>query len=179
MKKILKGLMMLLIMCVFIGAGRTDTYAAKGYDGFDMEIKTGLDSVVLPYQVTPVEIEFTNVSKDFTGTVELEILDNMYDDSDDYYYYEDTDSWTYEQAVTIAKGEDKSVTFFTDAFEGSAGAKITVKDSKGKILYSESKYVPTTSPDYYYMGILSDDYQALSYFNNSISEILFQVFSDC
>lgn len=72
----------------------------------------------------------------------------------------------YEEMISIAKGETKSVSFTTTLRGGMSKIKISILDKNEKVIYEETDSVTiNTSGEGALMGILSDDYSALNYFD--------------
>lgn len=72
----------------------------------------------------------------------------------------------YGEEITLAAGEAKTFTFIPSCLGNSGEIKIELLDEKENLLYSESRQLTLFSMgDSVTVGILSDDYSALNYFD--------------
>lgn len=72
----------------------------------------------------------------------------------------------YGEEISLAAGEAKTFTFIPSSLGNSGKIKIELLDEKEKLLYSESRQLTMSSMgNNVTVGILSDDYSALNYFD--------------
>ena len=123
---------------------------------FDMELSYGLDGYALFYYPFPISIKVKS-SSDFTG----EIAVRMISDASSYISY----TTEYVQDVSLAAGTENTVDFLISSVE-TTGIRIQIRNEDGNVLYEEEDTIPLkTSGNNVAIGILSDDYSGLAYFD--------------
>ena len=123
---------------------------------FTAELKVGYDNKAEMLRYAPFEITVTNNGGDFSGKIQLIAANKV-----DY-------NIMYETDFSIAKGEKKTVTFACKVIDNLGKVNIRVTDKKGKVVWSEQKrfIVDTSASRNIDIGVLSDDFAALSYMDN-------------
>ena len=105
---------------------------------------------------TPTIVKITvSCTEDFTGSIRL--IPNT-----------DTSSYltkvAYEQDISLAAGEEKTFTFYPSAIGDNGKIKISIYNSNGKEVYAETDQATFMySYSNLVIGVLSDDFAALSY----------------
>lgn len=159
MKRLTAVFMLLVIVSVMLFPAFTlhaaqDTEKSKKNGNFTVETECGIDGFAV-YD-NPVVIKVTVESKsNFTGTLQVvPVVDNG------------QKAAAYGEEISLAAGEEKTFTFIPSALGSSGKIRIELADDKDKVVYSESKQVNLVSVGANVMvGILSDDYSALNYFD--------------
>lgn len=119
-----------------------------------MEVSCGIDGVVV-YD-SPVQILITvKSSKDFTGYIQVTPKEN---------YGENVVA--YGEDISLAAGTSKTFSFVVSDLNNEGRFSIALLNEKDKVIYSESDTVTIEGTgDSVYMGVMSDDFSGLSYFD--------------
>lgn len=122
-------------------------------DAFSVTMDYGYGDNLLQGRFAPFTIEVTNEEDDFRGTVQL-IIPN-----------EDGNTM-YEKELALAANTSKSVTLVGEVPDDSIINYVNVRlvDSRGKVIWKDLFSVKVENVrNNVYVGVLSDDYSALSY----------------
>ncbi len=155
--KILKVLSMLMLAVFLLTNIRTESLAKdKEDDTFTIEVEYGLDGITKRNVDMPINLTITNNSKDFVGTVRV-IIPDPYDESNNVAYDKD---------ITIAAGTKKDISLYVQGNNYLTSFYVQMVNDKDQKVYSEKILCNFyENGDYAVMGILSDDYTALNYFD--------------
>ena len=159
MKYIRPKVLILTILCVaFLWTAIQPAAAASGTDPagasvFDMDISCGLDGYSKYGAYIPVTLTVTNHGADFSGTVQL-ILDS--ESLSDHRI-------AYTQNLTAAANETKTLRFVLSDVDTSPSFDIILIDDAGNIRAEQRIHTGIQYTDDVYIGILSDDFDSLSY----------------
>ncbi len=143
----------LLLGCLFCtalllgGCGKSDL----DMDRFDVELKYGYDNTVQVERFVPFQIQVTNNGKDFQGVVQLIIPDQ----------YGNT---MYEKELSIQAGTSKTITLTGEVANNIHNVNVRIADNKNRVVWKELfQIMVVTRKEQIYIGVLSDDFSALSY----------------
>lgn len=119
-----------------------------------MEVSCGIDGVVV-YD-NPVQIQITvKSSKDFTGYIQVTPKED---------YGENVVA--YGEDISLAAGTSKTFSFVVSDLNNEGKFSIALLNEKDKVIYSEKDTVSIEGTgDSVYMGVMSDDFSGLSYFD--------------
>ena len=125
-------------------------------DEFEIRVVCGLDGNSRSGVSIPVTIYMKSLKDDFEGTVRL-ITPGSSD--------EGTDATAYEKAVNLTAGTQKVVTMSVLNTASISSLKFQLEDQKGKLLIDRNVMMNSRSNNNALVGVLSDDYTALNYFD--------------
>lgn len=138
----------------FAEAKDTKEKGTKENADFKVEMEYGIDGFAVYDNpaVVKVKVESRN---NFTGTLRvIPVVDSGQKIA------------AYGEEISLAAGEAKTFTFIPSSLGNSGKIKIELLDEKENLLYSESKQLTLSSVgNSVTVGILSDDYSALNYFD--------------
>ena len=120
-----------------------------------MEAVCGIDGFAAYDNPVPIFVTVT-YTKDFTGSIRITPV------------MEDVGQTVvaYGEDISLAKGEAKTFSFTPSILGGNGKIKIELLDEKEKVIYAETDTVSLTGiGTNVVMGILSDDYSGLTYFD--------------
>ncbi len=143
-----------MLFPAFVLHAANDTEKSNKNQNFTVDTECGIDGFAA-YD-NPVVIKVTVESKsNFTGTLRIvPMMDNGQKTA------------AYGEEISLAAGEEKTFTFVPSVLGNSGKLKIELMDDKDKVVYTESKQVNLVSiGENVMVGILSDDYSALHYFD--------------
>lgn len=134
--------------------------AAKNQDDFKVKMECGIDGYAV-YD-NPAVVKVTIESRNnFTGILRIiPAVDNGQKIA------------AYGEEISLAAGEAKTFTFVPSSLGNSGKIRMELLDEAEKVLYSESKQLTLFSAgNNVTVGILSDDYSALNYFDGIAVDI--------
>lgn len=124
---------------------------------FQITTTVGIDNYLRYEYPFNVQVNITNNQEDFTGTLRLiPARSSAYDVSP-----------SYGQDMVLSQGEQKRFTIEVPT-QGSdvSSVLLQITDSRDQVVYTEKIDLPFhNGSDFYVMGILSDDFSALNYFD--------------
>lgn len=126
-------------------------------DAFTVTVESGLDGAVVEGKSMPVTVTVGNFSGvDVSGTLRI-IIPASYDHN----------SLAYERTVAIPNGGEKSISFLLPRMDTSF-IRVELENERGKILFSRQER-PVVLPvgQNAVVGILSNDYSGLNYFDGA------------
>lgn len=126
-------------------------------DAFTVTVESGLDGAVVEGKSMPVTVTVGNFSGvDVSGTLRI-IIPASYDHS----------SLAYDRTVAIPNGGEKSISFLLPKMDTSF-IRVELENERGKILFSRQER-PVVMPvgQNAVVGILSNDYSGLNYFDGA------------
>lgn len=140
----------------FLGGSNNSTTnnEKKADSDFEVKIEAGYDGYVKYYRTMPVSIWITNNGQDFEGTAKLIVNRGEYEDN-----------VAYKTEVIIPAGETREVTFLTPAVARYSDAYFYLDNSSGKEVLAHKERININNTDDVYVGILSDDFNSLNYFD--------------
>lgn len=145
---IIAMLSMFFVSSNFINAYAEDKINIKVNEGFEGKYKIG-------YSV-PFNIEVENNLKNINGKVQIEIV-NRNDERDKLIIYS--------KDINLPKGTVKNVKMNVPINRQMSQVKVSIIEGKEKIFSDKVKINIGSSEDKYFIGILSDDYDSVNYFN--------------
>ncbi len=123
---------------------------------FDVKISYGYNGFIEANTYEPFSIGISNHGDDFEGSVWLSIPLN------------NSEVCAYEKKVSIASGSSKTLTFVAQIAAPVTICKVEIKNAKGKTLTEHNFPLNTNNmSDTAKVGILCDDYNALSFLSGS------------
>lgn len=145
----------LLMGCLFCtalllgGCGKNDL----DMDRFDVELKYGYDNMIQVETFAPFQIQVTNNGKDFQGVVQLIIPDQF-------------GNTMYEKELSIQAGTSKTITLTGEVANNIHNVNVRIADNKERVVWKDLfQIMVLTKKEELYIGVLSDDFSALSYFD--------------
>lgn len=134
------------------GAGETSLVTKQ----FNVHIEYGLNGIVKYGASMPISVRVANLADDFEGTLRI-IIKN---------YSSNQGNVAYDNDLIIASGASKTFEITTDCISYSTlTIGVEILDIKGNVLLSNSIDVASGYYDYAFIGVLSDDFTALNYFD--------------
>lgn len=145
----------LLLGCLFCvallfgGCGKNEL----DMDRFDVEVKYGYDNMVQVENFVPFQIQVTNNGKDFQGVVQLIIPDEF-------------GNTMYEKDLSIQAGTSKTIALTGEVANSIHNVNVRISDNKNHVVWKDLFQITVmTRKEEIYIGVLSDDFSALSYFD--------------
>lgn len=122
---------------------------------FTVTMESGLDGIAVENTAMPITLTCENTGKDFSGVLRV-ILPATYNKG----------SIAYEKAVAIPSGGKKSFSMLLPDIDAYASVRVELETERGKTIYSkEMPFQSMVVGMNVVVGILSDDYQGLNYFD--------------
>lgn len=155
MSKNFKRIAAVLMMLVLVGlvpfaSGENTIYAAKDKD-FKVEVKCGYNNSIQVRCYVPFYITIENNGENFDGSVQVITPKNEY-------------NVMYEKDVSLARGTKKTVTLTVPIMNYTDKVNVRIVNRKDKVVWSENvKCNVLYSLTDVNIGVLSDDFTALSY----------------
>lgn len=137
-------------------SGRVDTTGKINTQDFDIQVEVGLEGNYRPYSAIPVSIDIESLRDDFEGTVRIIVPAADYSDDD---------GTAYEKSVMLTQASPKVVTLSVYNDDMVNYIYFQLLDEKGRIVIDKKIRLNQKSSDNALIGILSDDYTALNYFD--------------
>ncbi|MBO5341901.1 MAG: hypothetical protein J6A73_04340 [Lachnospiraceae bacterium] len=154
-KGIMKKLPIILLLTMLLTGLVACEDIVKDADRFDVELKSGYGNSVEIGCYAPFYVEITNNGKDFEGAVQL-IIPGA-----------DNHNVMYEKELSIQQGATKTVELVGFVERVTRQVKVAVVNNSGKeIWYSLEGCTTQSNLRDVNVGILSDDYSALSYMDH-------------
>lgn len=123
---------------------------------FNIRVSFGLGGNCRSGAAVPVTIFMTSLKSDFEGTVRIIVCG----DGDS-----GTQSTAYEKEIMLTKGSEKTITLSVNDLSNMSAYYLQVEDSKGTIRVEKKMSSSIRTGESALVGILSDDYTALNYFD--------------
>lgn len=150
---VLTALLILVCMPVCSYAEESDKDVEN--DEFTVTVEAGLDGIAVEGKSMPVTVTIRNSGKDFSGILRV-VIPASYNQK----------GLAYEKSVAIPSGGEKSISMLLPDIDTASFLRIELENEKGKILYSrQEKLSPITVGQNAVIGILSNDYSGLNYFD--------------
>lgn len=122
---------------------------------FNVTMTVGLDDIIFEEKSTPVTVEVSNSGKDFSGLVRV-ITPCSYAQ----------EAIAYERSIIIPSGGTKSISMLIPNISNASYLRVELVNDKGKTLYSRQEKVTMIEVgNQAIIGVLSDDYTGLNYFD--------------
>ncbi|MBO7402872.1 MAG: hypothetical protein J6U10_07770, partial [Lachnospiraceae bacterium] len=145
------ALALIMVLCLVLPSFGTVTKANAADPRFEINITYGFNNQARLYCNIPFNIKITNKGGDFEGTVQIIVPTN---DGNDMY----------EKDLALAAGATKTVTLTVPVTNYLTSANIRICNHKGKPVQTQSLSIKLIrSIDEINIGVLSDDFSALSY----------------
>lgn len=125
-------------------------------DDFEIQVVCGLNGNFRSGASIPVTVYIESLRKDFEGTIRMIVPGDG-----DY----GTDAVAYEKEVLLSAGVQKVVTMSVYSSSVMSAFKFQLEDESCDILVDKSVTMKSQSGDQVLVGVLSDDYTALNYFD--------------
>lgn len=136
------------------GAGATKEITKKN-DNFQVEVEYGIDGYIIWEHPTVARVTVKS-NQNFTGTLVVKPISN------DMSYK----SVAYAEDITLAAGEAKTFTLAINGIDSLQRVGLSILNENEKVIYSEEEKLNVDSSGQKVMvGVLSDDYSALNYFD--------------
>lgn len=142
--------MALIIPLVLV---RGETVKADTKKGITVKATVGFNDKYKIGYYTPINISIKNDYKDIQGTVEVKVptSENKYD--------------SYLKNLSLQKGSEKIVTINVPVKQAFLKYEISIKDGNDEVYSEEIKVGNSTNQTVKFIGILSDDFDSLTYLN--------------
>jgi hypothetical protein len=156
MRKVVnKALIFILAIALIIPLVLSKGETVKADTKKDITVKTAVgfnDKYKIGY-FTPINISIKNDYKDIQGTVEVKVptSENKYD--------------SYMKSISIQKGSEKIVTIDVPVKQAFLKYEISIKDGNSEVYNEEVKVGTPNNQTVKFIGILSDDFDSLTYLN--------------
>lgn len=143
------------------GSGSSQQKSANGVintDDFEIKVVCGLDGNYRSGASIPVTIYIKSLKKNFEGTVRMIVPGNS-----DY----GSEAVAYEKDVLLSMDVQNVVTMSVYSNSGLSAFKFQLEDAQGEVLIDKSVTMKSQSGngDKALVGVLSDDFTALNYFD--------------
>ncbi len=129
-------------------------------EDFEIQIACGLNRNYRMGASIPVTIQMESLKEDFGGIVRIVVPRDV--------EYSDTEAVAYEKEVLLTAGAQKTVTMSITANMTLSALRFELEDQKGKIVLESTVTMKTQSGDSALVGVLSEDYTALNYFDGNL-----------
>ncbi len=131
-------------------SGSVTAFAAPSSD-IEISLEYGYNGFIKPSSYVPFSIELKNNGSDFEGSVWLLLPING------------DEICGYERKVSLAAGSSKKIDIVGEIFAPATACMIQVQNTRGKVIAQKRITLNCdTNKAYAHIGILSDDYNALS-----------------
>ncbi len=127
---------------------------------FTVEVTAGINGLYKSGVSLPLSVSITSAGEDFEGLLRVIVPGVSYESS----------ATAYEHDIMLSADTEKTVTMSVYN-ESSASLLLQIEDLHGNILQEETVTLQVSSSDKALVGILSDDYTALNYFDGRNLEI--------
>lgn len=158
-KRLWLSILLAVLMVVLIPAGTAAAEEEKDKDvsnpDFNVTVEAGLDGVVFQGKSVPITVNASNSGKDFSGKIRVIV-------PCDY----DQEAVAYEHSIVIPSGGAKTASILIPNISNATFLRVELVNDKDKILYSAQEKVTTIQVgNEAIIGVLSDDYTGLNYFD--------------
>ncbi len=127
---------------------------------FAVDVTAGLNGFYKSGVSLPLSVTITSEGEDFEGLLRVIVPGVSYESS----------AAAYEQEIMLSADTEKTVTM--SVYNGSSASLVLqIEDTQGNILQEETVTLQVSSSDKALVGILSDDFTALNYFDGRSLEI--------
>lgn len=127
---------------------------------FTVEVSAGLNGFYKSGVSLPLSVSLTSEGEDFEGVLRIIVPGVLYESS----------AAAYEQDIMLSADTQKTVTMSVYN-ESAASLILQIEDTHGNILQEETVTLQVSSSDKALVGVLSDDFTALNYFDGRSLEI--------
>ncbi|MCD8216936.1 MAG: hypothetical protein LUD01_02640 [Clostridiales bacterium] len=128
---------------------------------FTIEVTAGLSGYYKSGATLPLSVYLESAGEDFDGVLRV-IVPGV--------YYE-SGAVAYEQDIMLSADTGKTVSLSVDNISSSASLVLQIEDTQGNILQQQTVALQTATSEKALVGILSDDFTALNYFDGRNLEI--------
>lgn len=124
-KRILAGLCLIgILSCCLLEADFVEADASmKNTDAFSIEVQYGYDSMVQENCSLPIHLIFTNVTRNFSGTVYVAAP------------VEGSDYALFSGALSLQQGEDQTIEFCVPLSKNAALLRVRITDQSGALVF--------------------------------------------
>lgn len=137
-------------------SGKKDSTGKISTNDFEILVEFGLMGNVKPGTAIPVLIGIESLTKDFEGTARIIVPTDEYSSED---------GTAYETGVMLTQGSKKNVSMSVYNAAGVNYIYFQLLNEKGKVVIEKRIRLNEKTNDKALVGILSDDYTALNYFD--------------
>lgn len=138
------------------GSSKKRTSGVISTDDFEIRVICGLEGNYRRGAVIPVTIYIESKRQDFEGLIRMIVPGNR---------EEGTVASAYEKDVMLTAGAQKIITMSMSTANSMSTVYFQLEDQKGKIVEEQGILMKSQSNESALVGILSDDYTALNYFD--------------
>lgn len=121
---------------------------------FAVEITYGYNKYVKYGRYIPVYLDITNSGENFQGQVEVVVAED--------YVSQNT---AYIKDIVLNENDSRTVEICIPTLSNNGKIRVNLVDDKGKSIYYKDVRVRMNYSDDIFVGILSDDYNSLNYFD--------------
>ncbi|MDP4145365.1 MAG: hypothetical protein Q8936_12925 [Bacillota bacterium] len=160
MKKITKSIFSLMVFAILLLTGLLVPQEAKAAANIDIKVQYGIDGKYKLGKSIPLSFDITNSDKDIQGELQVEISqqNNTY--------------ILYSQSVNLPSGSKKHVVLSVPINNGSPDIVIRLNSNNKKVYEKSLRIGNGRIPEGNLMvGVLSDDYNSLSYLAKVTAEL--------
>lgn len=151
-------LVVLLILAIILSSILPVIVYGEEKDNLKIKGEVGFKNKYIINMNTPLILEITNEGKEFNGTVQVKVLTGD---------YEIKEYVIYEQNITLPQGSTKKVTMNIKPVSLQKYFTVSlVSDSKSKEVAKKIIYATPFEPYRGFVGVLSDDFESVSYLKN-------------
>ncbi len=122
---------------------------------FKVRAVPGLDGYYKQGAPVPLSLYLESVNEDFEGIVRVIVPGSSYG----------SNAVAYERDIMLTAGEEKIISMSVDSMYGMALMKMELVNTSGKVVLEYDIQMKSQSGDSILVGILSDDFTALNYFD--------------
>jgi hypothetical protein len=153
MNKIICKFLLVLIMSSLIFSLSTKTVAAADKDKLDVKVSVGFNDIYKIGFSTPINITIQNKYEDINGEVEIRVPSSV------------GKYMSYVKPISLQKDAEKVVTINVPVGVNRPKYTMNIYNGKSKVYEDSITMGMTTNDATSFIGILSDDFDSLSYIN--------------
>lgn len=127
-------------------------------DDFVINVRCGIDGTYRTGAAIPINVDIESINEDFEGLIRIIVPGNS-----DY----GSMAVAYEREMLLSAGTPKNISMSVYSGMSTSIMYLQIEDSKGKIIIDQGVKMNTKAGENALVGILSDDYTALNYFDKA------------
>ncbi|MCD8148065.1 MAG: hypothetical protein LUE92_00555 [Clostridiales bacterium] len=128
---------------------------------FTIEVTAGLSGYYKSGAALPLSVDLESAGEDFEGVLRVIVPGVSYESG----------AVAYEQDIMLSADTGKTVSLAVDNLSSSASLVLQIEDTQGNVLQEQTVALQTATSEKALVGILSDDFTALNYFDGRNLEI--------
>lgn len=147
-KRVLAGLCLIgILSCCLLEADFVDAEASmKNTDAFSIEVQYGYDSMVQENCSLPIHLIFTNVTRDFSGSVFIAAP------------VEGSDYALFSSALSLKKGQEQTMEFCVPLSKNAALLRVSITDQSGTLVFEHDiNIAPSELGTYITVAAIGED----------------------